>query len=334
MAGATRRLAPATLPDAPTSLFSRSSTVVRSSHGEPGTVSLVRPILPGRVYLLTRRCSQRQFLLRPDEKTNRAFLYCLAEAAERFQIELIGWLAMSNHYHAVVRDPHGRLPDFACHFHQMLAKCLNVRWRRWENFWSTEPPTYTRLVQTSDIFGKLLYTLLNPVEDHLVDSVAHWPGASSWSLLGGRALSVERPRFFFRAGGKMPRSVLLRTIAPDGGPSAGPSWTARVRVAVLEREAQLRASRLSAGARVLGRKGVRATSPFEQPRTPAPRRQLRPFVACRDSWARVFELQALTRFRVEYAKARARFVAGEREVAFPAGTFALQRLGARCRQPS
>ena len=30
----------------------------------PAAVSQVRPILPGRVYLVTRRCSQRQFLLR------------------------------------------------------------------------------------------------------------------------------------------------------------------------------------------------------------------------------------------------------------------------------
>ena len=92
--------------------------------------------------------TQRQFLLRPDEKTNQAFLYCLGEAAQRFGIEIVGWLAMSNHYHAVVHDPLGRLPDFACHFHQMLAKCLNVRWSRWENLWSTEPPTYTLLVES------------------------------------------------------------------------------------------------------------------------------------------------------------------------------------------
>jgi putative transposase len=308
--------------------------MARFSPSGPATVSLVRPILPGRVYLITRRCSQRQFLLRPDDRTNQAFLYCLAEAGERFEIELIGWLAMSNHYHAIVRDPRGRLPDFACHFHQMLAKCLNVRWSRWENFWSSEPPTYTRLVQASDVFGKLLYTLLNPVEDHLVDSVAQWPGASSWQLLGGRALTIERPRFFFRPDGKMPRSVTVRTVAPEGCPDAAERWSARVRAAVGERESKLRGSRTSAGVRILGRKSVRNASPFDHPRTPAPRRQLRPFVACRDPWARALELQALKWFRVQYARARARFAAGERDVAFPVGTFALRRLGARCLQPS
>jgi len=33
--------------------------------------------------LITRRCIHRQFLLRPDEATNNAFLYCLMHAALR-----------------------------------------------------------------------------------------------------------------------------------------------------------------------------------------------------------------------------------------------------------
>jgi len=34
-------------------------------------------------YMITRRCTQRQFLMRPDDETNNAFIYCLAEAASR-----------------------------------------------------------------------------------------------------------------------------------------------------------------------------------------------------------------------------------------------------------
>jgi len=56
-----------------------------------------RRILPGKVAMLTRRSTQRQYLLRPDELTNEIFEYCLAEAAKRFDIGLIAWLAMSNH---------------------------------------------------------------------------------------------------------------------------------------------------------------------------------------------------------------------------------------------
>jgi hypothetical protein len=42
---------------------------------------LPRQVLPRQFYLITRRCTQRQFLLRPDGPTNNAFLYCLIDAA-------------------------------------------------------------------------------------------------------------------------------------------------------------------------------------------------------------------------------------------------------------
>ena len=40
-----------------------------------------RQILPGAVYVITRRCTQRQFLLRPSNLTNQVFAYSLAVAA-------------------------------------------------------------------------------------------------------------------------------------------------------------------------------------------------------------------------------------------------------------
>ena len=43
-------------------------------------MSLPRAILPGRRYLITRRCSERRFLMRPDRETNNAFVYCMALA--------------------------------------------------------------------------------------------------------------------------------------------------------------------------------------------------------------------------------------------------------------
>jgi len=46
-------------------------------------MSRPRQVLPGQFYLVTRRCTQRQFLLRPDAATNNAFTYCLIEAAQR-----------------------------------------------------------------------------------------------------------------------------------------------------------------------------------------------------------------------------------------------------------
>ncbi len=293
-------------------------------------MTLARPILPGRTYLITRRCSQRQFLLRPDDQTNQAFLYCLGEAAQRFGIELVGWLAMSNHYHAIVHDPRGRLPEFTCHFHQMLAKVLNVRWSRWENLWSPEPPTYTLLVDPSDVFDKLLYVLLNPVVDYLVDAVSDWPGASSWRLIGGGELTVPRPRLFFRERSVMPDTIALRAMVPKVIAESARDWEVRLRETILRRVHEIREHRLAKRVSLVGRKAVLRSSSFDRPKTSEPRRNLRPFVACKNKWRRVLALEALQRFHVAYRDARQLFIDGLRDVPFPAGTFALRRLGVIC----
>jgi putative transposase len=61
-------------------------------------MTLPREVVPGGFYLVTRRCTQRQFLLRPDDQTNNAFIYCLGEAAQRFGVDVVLATAMSNHY--------------------------------------------------------------------------------------------------------------------------------------------------------------------------------------------------------------------------------------------
>ena len=62
--------------------------------------------------MITRRCSERRFFMRPDRETNNAFIYCLALAARKASISIVCVGTLSNHYHAVLVDNHGRLPQF------------------------------------------------------------------------------------------------------------------------------------------------------------------------------------------------------------------------------
>jgi REP element-mobilizing transposase RayT len=91
-----------------------------------------RQVLPNQFYMINRRCTQRQFLLRPDPETNNVFKYCLTEAAQRCQIEVLLSCAMSNHHHTVIYDRWGRYPEFIEHFHKMVARCQNALRGRWE----------------------------------------------------------------------------------------------------------------------------------------------------------------------------------------------------------
>src|SRR5258705_418224 len=143
-------------------------------------MSRPRQVFPGQFYLLTRRCAQRQFLLRPDSETNNAFIYCLVEAAQRFEIDVLLTVAESNHHHTVIYDRHGRCPQFVEHFHKMLARCQNARWGRWENLWAAEEPCITRLLDRAAVIDKLVYAASNPVKDLLVERATQWPGTNGY----------------------------------------------------------------------------------------------------------------------------------------------------------
>jgi len=275
--------------------------------------------------MVTRRCTQRQFLLRPDRETNNAFVYCLAEAAERFEVEIILPSAMSNHHHTIVYDRYGRLPAFVEHFHKLLAKCMNALRGRWENLWSSEQVCVVRLVEASDVIDKLVYAATNPVKDGLVEKVHHWPGVNGLSaLLGRRTLQAHRPRHYFRASGSMPEVATLRLGIPSElGDAAQVLRELRERVAA--EEARLAAARWRIGARVIGRRAVQRQSWRETPRSGEPRRNLRPTIAARSQWARVEALQRNREFLIAYREARARWLAGS-AIAFPIGTYWLRRF--------
>src|SRR5665647_717786 len=158
-----------------------------------------RPVLPGRCQFDTRRCTQRQYLLRPDKETNNAFVYCLAEAAQRYGMIIMLEQMMSNHHHTVRIDPHGREVEFREHFHKMMAKAQNALRGRWENLWSSEEPCNVEVMSLEDLLDKLVYVATNPVKDGLVEKVHHWPGPNFLkALLTGKPLRAHRPKHFFR----------------------------------------------------------------------------------------------------------------------------------------
>ncbi len=291
----------------------------------PAAMSLPRQVLPGHFYLITRRCTQRQFLLRPDRETNNAFTYCLAEAAQRCAISVLLPCAMSNHYHAVIYDELGTYPQFIEHFNKMFARSQNALRGRWENFWSSEQICVVKLVDREAVLDKLVYTATNPVKDHLVDRVHHWPGVNGLhALLKGRPLRAVRPRHFFRANGPMPAEVQLTLAIPPQLGSAS-ELLAELEQRVRAAEAQAAAERQRTGRRVCGRRAVLQQSWRGHPSTREPRRNLRPRTAAGNKWARLEALLRDREFIIAYTQARKTW-RKDATVKFPPGTYWLRRF--------
>lgn len=275
--------------------------------------------------MITRRCTQRQFLLRPDRETNNAFIYCLAVAAQRHEITVIDFIQMSNHLHDAIYDLYGVAPAFYELFHKLLAKCMNALRGRWENFFASEQTCVVRLQNREALIDKLVYIATNPVKDGLVERVEDWPGASGYrALMSGQPLRATRPKHFFADDSTLPEVAWLHlTIPPALGDREEILAEVRTRVAAVEREEA--AKRKAAGVRVLGRYAVTRQSWRDSPTSREPRRNLRPTIAAKSLWSRLEALQRRRAFLDAYRLARAAMLAGC-PVPFPDGTYWLRRF--------
>jgi REP element-mobilizing transposase RayT len=279
-----------------------------------------RQVVPGTTYLVTRRCTQRQFLLKPSRAVNEVFLYVLALAAERYQIRIHAYCVLSNHAHLVVSDPRAQLPAFLQFLDGIVAKALNAFHGRCENFWAPDTYSAVKLAETGDILNKVAYVLANPVAAGLVPHGREWPGLWSAPELIGTAIEVRRPDFFFSRKGTLPEKVTLRISRPPGFPST--EAFRRDLTASLDHREQ-RAARKHRG-RFLGVARVLAQDPMSRPRAAEPRRGLNPRIAAYDKWKRVELLQRLVAFLRAYDKAWIAMRAGRLGVVFPYGTYHLR----------
>jgi putative transposase len=278
--------------------------------------------------MITRRCSERRFFLRPDAKTNNAFIYCLALAARRARVDILFVVAMSNHYHVGIHDPDGNFPVFAEHFHALLARCQNAHLGRFENFWSSEPTSVVRLLEPHDVLDKMVYAYANPVAADLVDTTEEWPGVNSFlaALTTGR-LVATRPDFFFRPDGRQPEHIDLQITRPQGfADHAQSDWhqllTDRVRAA----EAEHRARRVAEGKTVLGRRAILSQNPFTRPKVAKPHFAISPRIAGKSKWARIETLQRCREFLESYGRAIKAWMLGVVDVIFPCGTYWMRRF--------
>lgn len=286
-------------------------------------MSAPRFIVPGVTYLLTRRCFGRQFFLRPNRKLNQIFEFCLAVAAARSGCEIHAYCMLSNHYHLVVTDVEGNLPIFMHWFNEYIAKCVNRRLGRWESFWAPGSYSQVALTDREDVIEKLVYTYTNPVSAGLVRSFRHWPGARSTPReMAEPGKVIDRPKGFFRAGGPVPSTQLLKLRLPRG--FGGHSSWIHLEERVGNREAELRKEFRKKNQPFLGRFRVLKQSHTSRPKSREPRRGLNPRVAGRDRWRRVEALQHLKQFLFEYRTAWRRFAEGDRSIKFPFGTYAMR----------
>lgn len=277
-------------------------------------------IVPGASYLVTRRCHQRQYLLRPSRDTNRILEYVIAVAAQRTGVLLHAVCVLSNHVHLVLTDPLARLPRFEQYLDSLVARAINASLGRRGYFW--EPGGYSAVVLPSpaDVVAKAAYVLANPTASGLVRCASDWPGVwTAPARLGGSRVEVARPGRFFKPTGSMPDRAELVLALPPGFESAE-DFRSQVEAAL----GALEERHAREHPRVLGPELARAQSPWGCPDGDEPLRRMKPRVAALDAGARAEALCRIRAFLQAYRDAWESWVAGIRDVLFPFGTYGMR----------
>lgn len=285
-------------------------------------MSYPRCVVAGTTYLITRRTEGRRFYFRPDPEVRALFDYCLAEAAAGSGCLLHGWCLMSNHFHLVLTDTKGRLPEFMQRFCRHLA--LGIARLRGHQGSVFERRSYSAVtLETNEaIIDKLAYTYCNPASAHLVHRAAQWPGALSTPAdLGGRPRQVQRPPRLnlFKS---MTSEATLRVCAPPHMEELALAKAVQARIE--QREAELSAEPLR---RVLGVKRALQTNWQSAPKNPTPLHQRRPHFAAITREGLRQAARKLRDFRRAYREAWLQLTQGIRDALFPHGTWRLQQLG-------
>ncbi len=305
---------------------------------QPWSMTQPRQIVAGSTYLVTRRCSQRQFLARPSALVNSVFAFCFAYAAQKTGVVIHAIACLSNHNHCILTDPDGRLPEFQQELNRLTSKCINASLGRWENLWDSTSYSAVKLDSPADILDKALYVLCNSVAAGLVPRSEQWPGFQTRpdSCLAVGPTVVRRPGIYFDPNGVVPEFVLLNISKPPGFDDL----TDREFVATLAeemelREMDMRRQLIRAGRSFMGAKAILAQSPFDSPLTREARRTMNPRIAAKDKWRRIEAIKRLKRFKVEYAYALSQYLAGIKEVVFPEGTYWMVKfMGATVEAPT
>ena len=292
-----------------------------------------RRIVRDTTYLITRRCTQREFLLTPSALTNLVFKFVLAAAAARHRILIHAVCVMSDHFHLVVTDRGASLPAFSQLLDGVIAKALNALHGRWENFWAPGSYSAVELVTPDDVVEKVAYTLANPASADLVEHGRQWPGV--WSdprSIGAPGERIERPGHYFAADGSFRdlATVELCFSVPPGFDSAE-AFQAKVLARVEQLEKDAAAHRRASSITVLGVRRILKQRHTERPTSREPRRSLKPRVAARDPERRIEALDRMMSFLERHRNALVKYCGGDKTAIFPLGTYLMRvRFGVSC----
>lgn len=284
-----------------------------------------RLIRPRATYFITRRTQGRRFLLRPDRDVTALFTWALAATASELDVEVHAVTVLSDHYHIVLSTVHGNVCAFAHLLNLRLANAIKVLRRLPRGVvWAPGELSIVELVTPNAVVERIAYTITNPVAAGLVHRPSEWPGlTTAIADIGQRTLRAKRPDYYFDADEWDEAACTAITLPPCLREESEDEARELLSAELERHEEKARAHAKTLGGRVLGAKRAAAVSPYACARSREPVGELDPHIAAGRGMteARIAAIRELQQFRADHREAKRRWIAGERDVVFPAGTY-------------
>lgn len=290
--------------------------------------------LPGDYYLVTCRVLLRRYLFKPDRAITNAFKYLFGEYARQHGIRIFAVCVMSTHYHLVVLDTRGLLPNFLRDVNRSIANVVKARYRTSGAVFQQEP-SKVKLHGARAVVDKIGYVVANPVAAGAVRSPREWPGLRTrLSDMGRSEMVGTRPEHYFgRRKTMRPDASFAVEMPPVVLAAYGPEGATNELAAAIEAKvAEARAEVSRKGWTYLGARRAANVSPFKQAvayevfgaRNP----DLSTYGLSQEEAANV--KREYIAFHFAYQECRRRMLRGETDVRWPPGTWAMvQHFGQR-----
>jgi REP element-mobilizing transposase RayT len=139
------------------------------------------------IYHIGAHASDCRLLFLNDEDRND-FLERLAAIWRQFELELLSYVLLGNHYHTLLRIPDGRVSRALQRLHTEYSRHHNRRHRRSAHLFRAHP--FAREIESDDdLVNACRYLARNPVKANLVTDPLDWPWGSARAHAG-----LEPPR--------------------------------------------------------------------------------------------------------------------------------------------
>ena len=281
---------------------------------------------------VTNRTIQGRFLLRPSAELNMLVVGILGRAQRLYDVEIHGYVVLSNHYHLLVTVKSAlQLARFMAYFQGNLAKEAG-RHHNWRGpFWHRR---YQHVLVSDEEVAqvdRLRYILGNGCKEDLVSSPLEWPGVSAvHALLFGRELRgvwIDRTRERRASGGTELENRTQFRVEEVVHITPLPCWQGlkpssrrkRVHALVVQIEAETDARHRSEGTQPLGLRGMLLQDPHQRPVrskwSPAP------MFHCTSKEVRNLLREAYISFSAAFRRAARRYQEGDLHAVFPDGAF-------------